>query len=250
MSLSYHQRRQLHRIEAGLRRADPQLGVMLGIFGRLYPDQEMPGWEQVPQVRASQSRLRRVGAWIVAVLAAGAAPDIWMGDGLAGQDTGRPDRHHGSTRTPRPRPGTGGQARTSPPGPTGPPEATARAGPQPVTPQRSAGGLVILQDAFTVEPWNLQQARLHLDVLAQPKSVFALADGYVGWQANLDEGEPHGLPGTAGTRSVIPRPPCWPPAARRWSRRFPAWLVLPGAQPWHAPVIPRVGPGAVETRQQ
>ena len=106
MSLSYRQRRQLHRIEAGLRRADPHLGVMLGIFGRLYPDQEMPGWEQVPQVRASQSRLRRVGAWIVAVLAAGEALGIWIGDGLAGQDMGRPDRHHGRTRTPCPRPGT------------------------------------------------------------------------------------------------------------------------------------------------
>jgi hypothetical protein len=70
MSLNYRQRCQLHRIEAGLRRADPHLGVMLGIFGRLYPDREMPGWEQVPQVPASQSRLRRAGAWIVAVLAA------------------------------------------------------------------------------------------------------------------------------------------------------------------------------------
>jgi hypothetical protein len=72
MSLNYRQRCQLHRIEAGLRRADPHLGVVLGIFGRLYSDQEMPGWEQVHQVPASQSRLRRVGAWIVAVLTAAA----------------------------------------------------------------------------------------------------------------------------------------------------------------------------------
>ena len=120
MSLNYRQRRQLHRIEDGLRRADPHLGVMLGIFGRLYPDQEMPGWEQVPQVRASQSRLRRACAWIVAVLAAGEAPGIWMGDGLAGQDAGQPDRHDGRVRTPRPRAGTGGQARTCPPRPDRP----------------------------------------------------------------------------------------------------------------------------------
>jgi len=83
MSLDYHQRRELHRIEAGLRRADPHLGVMLGIFGRLYSDQEMPGWEQVPALR---SRLRRAGAWIAAMLAtAGEAPGIWIGDGRAGQ---------------------------------------------------------------------------------------------------------------------------------------------------------------------
>ena len=99
MSLSYHQRRQLHRIEAGLRRADPQLGVMLGIFGRLYPDQEMPGWEQVPQVPAPQNRLRRVGAWIVAVLAAaGEAPGIWIGDGLAGSKASRSAWTTGSGR--------------------------------------------------------------------------------------------------------------------------------------------------------
>lgn len=70
MSLNYRQRCQLHQIEAGLRRTDPHLGAMLGIFGRLYPNQDMPSWEQVPQVPASQSCLRRAGAWIVAVLAA------------------------------------------------------------------------------------------------------------------------------------------------------------------------------------
>jgi hypothetical protein len=70
MSLNYRQRCGLHRIEADLRRADPHLGVMLGIFGKLYPDQEMPGWEQVPLMPASQSRLRRADAWIAAVLAA------------------------------------------------------------------------------------------------------------------------------------------------------------------------------------
>jgi alpha,alpha-trehalose phosphorylase len=33
-------------------------------------------------------------------------------------------------------------------------------------------------------------------LLAQTESVFALANGHVGWRANLDEGEPHGLPGS------------------------------------------------------
>jgi alpha,alpha-trehalose phosphorylase len=55
---------------------------------------------------------------------------------------------------------------------------------------------VILQDAFTVEPWNLRETHLDLDLLAQTESVFALANGHLGWRANLDEGEPHGLPGS------------------------------------------------------
>jgi len=36
MSLSYRQQRQLSSIEASVRRTDPDLGAMLGIFGRLY----------------------------------------------------------------------------------------------------------------------------------------------------------------------------------------------------------------------
>ena len=55
---------------------------------------------------------------------------------------------------------------------------------------------MILQDAFTVEPWSLRETHLDLDLLAQTESVFALANGHVGWRANLDEGEPHGLPGS------------------------------------------------------
>jgi alpha,alpha-trehalose phosphorylase len=55
---------------------------------------------------------------------------------------------------------------------------------------------VIRQDAFTVEPWNLRETYLDLDLLAQTESVFALANGHLGWRANLDEGEPHGLPGS------------------------------------------------------
>ena len=55
---------------------------------------------------------------------------------------------------------------------------------------------MILQDAFTVEPWNLRETHLDLDLLAQTESLFALSNGHVGWRANLDEGEPHGLPGS------------------------------------------------------
>ena len=55
---------------------------------------------------------------------------------------------------------------------------------------------MIEHDAFTVEPWCLRETALDLDMLAQTESVFALANGHLGWRANLDEGEPHGLPGT------------------------------------------------------
>jgi|SRR5580693_4114981 hypothetical protein len=65
MSLSYGQQRELRLIGAGLRRSDPHAGAMFGIFGRLYPDQDVPDWEQV-----TQGRLRRAAAWMVAALAA------------------------------------------------------------------------------------------------------------------------------------------------------------------------------------
>jgi len=50
--------------------------------------------------------------------------------------------------------------------------------------------------AFTVEPWCLRERELQLGCLAQTESVFALSNGHIGLRANLDEGEPHGLPGT------------------------------------------------------
>jgi alpha,alpha-trehalose phosphorylase len=54
---------------------------------------------------------------------------------------------------------------------------------------------LIKQSAFTVEPWALRETRLDLATLPQTESVFALSNGHLGWRANLDEGEPHGLPG-------------------------------------------------------
>jgi len=55
---------------------------------------------------------------------------------------------------------------------------------------------VIKQPTFSVEPWCLRETMLNLDMLAQSESVFALSNGHLGWRGNLDEGEPHGLPGT------------------------------------------------------
>jgi alpha,alpha-trehalose phosphorylase len=55
---------------------------------------------------------------------------------------------------------------------------------------------MIRERAYPVEPWHVRETRLDVDVLAQSESVFALANGHVGLRGNLDEGEPHGLPGT------------------------------------------------------
>jgi alpha,alpha-trehalose phosphorylase len=55
---------------------------------------------------------------------------------------------------------------------------------------------VIGSDVFTVEPWSITERELHLDLLAQTESIFALSNGHIGMRANLDEGEPSGSPGT------------------------------------------------------
>ncbi|MFJ4526388.1 glycoside hydrolase family 65 protein [Streptomyces sp. NPDC088810] len=55
---------------------------------------------------------------------------------------------------------------------------------------------MITHPSYTVEPWRLRETELNLDVLAQSESVFALSNGHIGWRGNLDEGEPHGLPGS------------------------------------------------------
>jgi alpha,alpha-trehalose phosphorylase len=55
---------------------------------------------------------------------------------------------------------------------------------------------VIQHPAFVVEPWAIRERELDVDALSQTESVFALANGHLGLRANLDEGEPFGLPGT------------------------------------------------------
>jgi alpha,alpha-trehalose phosphorylase len=55
---------------------------------------------------------------------------------------------------------------------------------------------VITQEAFPVEPWQVRETRLDLNLIAQSESLFALANGHIGLRGNLDEGEPYGLPGT------------------------------------------------------
>ncbi len=46
-------------------------------------------------------------------------------------------------------------------------------------------------------PWALREDELDPDPgrLAQSESIFALSNGHIGWRGNLEEGEPHGMPG-------------------------------------------------------
>jgi alpha,alpha-trehalose phosphorylase len=55
---------------------------------------------------------------------------------------------------------------------------------------------MIQHPAFRVEPWTLHETSLECAILAQCESIFALSNGHIGIRGNLDEGEPHGLPGT------------------------------------------------------
>jgi alpha,alpha-trehalose phosphorylase len=55
---------------------------------------------------------------------------------------------------------------------------------------------MIQHSSFPTEPWAVRETELDLSVLAQTESIFALSNGHIGLRANLEEGEPHGLPGT------------------------------------------------------
>ncbi len=55
---------------------------------------------------------------------------------------------------------------------------------------------MIKHPSFPVDPWCLRESELHHGMLAQTESLFALSNGHIGWRGNLDEGEPHGLPGS------------------------------------------------------
>ena len=55
---------------------------------------------------------------------------------------------------------------------------------------------MIKHHAFGVEPWAIRETQLDLSVLAQTESIFALSNGHIGMRGNLDEGEPHGIPGS------------------------------------------------------
>jgi alpha,alpha-trehalose phosphorylase len=50
--------------------------------------------------------------------------------------------------------------------------------------------------SFVAEPWAVRETGLDLDALGVAESLFALSNGHIGIRGNLDEGEPHVLPGT------------------------------------------------------
>ena len=70
MSTSLRHQRQLRRMAARLRRSDPDLDAMFGIFGRLYQDQELAACERESWMRpgSGPGRIRRAAASVKAVL--------------------------------------------------------------------------------------------------------------------------------------------------------------------------------------
>jgi alpha,alpha-trehalose phosphorylase len=55
---------------------------------------------------------------------------------------------------------------------------------------------MIGEAVFPVDPWQVREASLNLDLLAPAESVLALSNGHIGLRGNLDEGEPHVIPGS------------------------------------------------------
>ena len=55
---------------------------------------------------------------------------------------------------------------------------------------------MINHPAYGTEPWRLVEKAFDASLLAQSESIFALSNGHIGLRGNLDEGDPHGLPGT------------------------------------------------------
>ncbi len=55
---------------------------------------------------------------------------------------------------------------------------------------------MIRHPAFQVDPWMLHETELRLDLIAETESLFTVSNGHIGLRGNLDEGEPHGLPGS------------------------------------------------------
>src|SRR5262249_48972059 len=103
--------------------------------------------------------------------------------GRAGRRRGRTERPLRLRRRRRP-PRSGGRA----------PES--RRGRRRHRPRVALGGGVIQHPCFSVEGWALHETELRLELLAQTESLFALSNGHIGIRGNLDEGEPHGAPGT------------------------------------------------------
>jgi hypothetical protein len=70
MCLSHHHQNQLHLIQVGLLRSDPQLAARLSMFGSLSAGQAMPAWEQVS---SRHDRIRQAAASIAETISIVAA---------------------------------------------------------------------------------------------------------------------------------------------------------------------------------
>jgi len=68
--------------------------------------------------------------------------------------------------------------------------------------------MIVGHPCFDVEPWSLVECELPVDLLPHSESLFALSNGHIGWRGTLDEGEPHGLPGSYlnGVHELRPLP--------------------------------------------
>ncbi|HSP38267.1 MAG TPA: glycoside hydrolase family 65 protein [Frankiaceae bacterium] len=55
---------------------------------------------------------------------------------------------------------------------------------------------MIEQHLFPVEPWRIRETRFDMELIAQAESLFTVSNGHIGLRGNLDEGDPHGVPGT------------------------------------------------------
>jgi len=98
MTLSHSEQSRLSRIEASLRRSDPKLAGMLGMFGRLCAGQRMPAWEQAPsrlgQIRQAAALLAAAAAVAAAIVQGGRARPPAPKTGRPGRSRergGRPD---------------------------------------------------------------------------------------------------------------------------------------------------------------
>ncbi|WP_261561521.1 glycoside hydrolase family 65 protein [Frankia tisae] len=50
--------------------------------------------------------------------------------------------------------------------------------------------------SYLIEPWSIRESGVDLCDLGRSESLFALSNGHIGLRGNLDEGDPHGLPGS------------------------------------------------------
>jgi alpha,alpha-trehalose phosphorylase len=49
---------------------------------------------------------------------------------------------------------------------------------------------------YSIDPWSITERELDLDAIGHSESIFALSNGHIGVRGNLEEGEPHGTPGS------------------------------------------------------